>query len=198
MLLSKEELWWKQRANEHWLKYSDRNTKYYHACANGKRKRNFVGEIYDDMGVKSATPVEVERAFVDYFHKLFSSEQVESLGLGLHLLEGWVDEGINEELTKPFTAAEIGEALHQMAPLKALGPDGLNTCFFQKNWGIMVDEVCCVVLDILNSGIMPSDLNRTHIALISKLEIQQVSWNSALLTYATSYIKLYQRSLPTD
>jgi hypothetical protein len=28
MMLSKEELWWRQRANEDWLKYSDRNTKY--------------------------------------------------------------------------------------------------------------------------------------------------------------------------
>jgi hypothetical protein len=61
---------------------------------------------------------------------------------------------------------EIEVALFQMAPLKAPGPDGLNACFFQYNWPPMREEVCNVILDIFQSGVMPPDLNMTHIALI--------------------------------
>lgn len=72
ILLDKEELWWKQRAREDWLKYDDRNTKYYHACVNSKRRRNYVGSITDESGLNWNTPVEVERAFVQYFTTLFT------------------------------------------------------------------------------------------------------------------------------
>jgi hypothetical protein len=50
-LLDKEKLWWKQRAKEDWLKFGDRNTKYYHACVNSKRRRNWVETIMDERGV---------------------------------------------------------------------------------------------------------------------------------------------------
>jgi hypothetical protein len=39
---------------------------------------------------------------------------------------------MNEELTKSFSAEEVRAALFQMALLKALGPDGLNACFFSE------------------------------------------------------------------
>lgn len=32
-LLEKEDLKWRQRAKESWLRFEDRNTKYFHACA---------------------------------------------------------------------------------------------------------------------------------------------------------------------
>jgi hypothetical protein len=56
-----------------------------------------------------------------------------------------------------------------MAPLKAPRPDRLNTLFVQKNWHILGDEVCGVIIDILNFRMMPHALNHTHIALIPKI-----------------------------
>jgi hypothetical protein len=70
VLLEKEELRWKQRAKEEWLRYGDRNTKYYHACANARRKRNFVEAIKDEDGLLRDKPNAVGEAFVDFFHKI--------------------------------------------------------------------------------------------------------------------------------
>jgi hypothetical protein len=49
-LLDREEMWCKQRVKEDWLKYGDRNTKYYHACVKSKRSRNSVESIIDEKG----------------------------------------------------------------------------------------------------------------------------------------------------
>jgi hypothetical protein len=40
--------------------------------------------------------------------------------------------------------------------------------FLSKELGLMGEEVCRVILDILNSGIMPYSLNMTHIACTPK------------------------------
>jgi hypothetical protein len=55
-----------------------------------------------------------------------------------------------------------------MAPLKALGPDGFNAGFFQKNWELVGPEVCQAILYSLNNGVISNDLNSTFIALIPK------------------------------
>jgi hypothetical protein len=75
---------------------------------------------------------------------------------------------MNDELLKEFKVDEVHAALHQMAPLKAPGPDGLNACFYQTHWKMMGEEVCDFILSILNFGDIPTELNMTHIALVLK------------------------------
>lgn len=53
---------------------------------------------------------------------------------------------MNQKLTETFTVEEINSALHQMAPLKALGPDGFTACFYQQNWEAVQLEICNAVL----------------------------------------------------
>jgi hypothetical protein len=77
---------------------------------------------------------------------------------------------MNLALERPITMEEIEVALFQMAPLKAPGLDGLNACFVQNNWPTIREEVCNVIFEIFNSGVMPPDLNMTHIALIPKVK----------------------------
>jgi hypothetical protein len=47
-------------------------------------------------------------------------------------VERRISNEMNERLLIPFTVEDVEAALHQMAPLKAPGPDGFNACFFQK------------------------------------------------------------------
>ena len=168
-LLEKEELWWKQRAKEDWLKFGDRNTKYYHACVNSRRQRNWVETIVDENGVLWNTPEEVGEAFVHYYAKLFTMGKAGDLNPYIQPISCRISAEMNVELTKNFTAEEVIAALFQMSPLKASGSDGLNACFFQKNWPTIGVEVCSVILDILNSGQMPPDMNMTHVTLVTKV-----------------------------
>jgi hypothetical protein len=76
---------------------------------------------------------------------------------------------MNESLLAEVTLEEISEALQQMSPLKAPGPDGFSTCFYQQNWGLIHKEVCVAIIHFFNSGMLDPRINSTHIALIPKI-----------------------------
>jgi hypothetical protein len=42
---------------------------------------------------------------------------------------------MNNDLLKNFSSEEVIQALQQMGPLKALGPDGFSAGFFSKSLG---------------------------------------------------------------
>ncbi|XP_042958006.1 uncharacterized protein LOC122293492 [Carya illinoinensis] len=131
-LLEKEDLWWKQRAKTNWYKHGDRNTKYFHACANQRRKRNFINEVEDDNNNMACGYIQVEEAFRKYFGNVFQSTQPSKAEIEACLvgMDRRVTEGMNERLTRRFTVVEVEKAVKQMAPLKAPGPDGFGLCFY--------------------------------------------------------------------
>ena len=57
---------------------------------------------------------------------------------------------MNEHLLFEFNLEEVSAALHQMTPLKSLGPDGFPMCFFEDNWEDVGKEVCATTLDFFN------------------------------------------------
>ena len=123
----------------------------------------------DERGVLWNTSEGVGEAFVHYYAKLFTMGKAGDLNPCIQPISCRVSAGMNLELMKNFTVEEITAALFQMSPLKAPGPDGLNACFFQKNWPTIGVEVCSVILDILNYGQMPTDMNMTHVTLVTKV-----------------------------
>lgn len=78
------------------------------------------------------------------------------------------DYGMNEALTKPATEEEIGDALFQIGPLKAPGPDGFPSRFFQRNWATLKKEVVEGVKNFFDDGIMQEGGNEMVIVLILK------------------------------
>jgi hypothetical protein len=81
-----------------------------------------------------------------------------------------ITDPMNESLVRPFSMEEVWDALFQMYPLKALGPGGFKTRFFQKNWDIVGLEVCKATLHSLNNVVVDNELNFTLIALIPKIK----------------------------
>lgn len=70
---------------------------------------------------------------------------------------------------KPYNEKEIGNALFQIGPLKAPGPDGFPGRFFQRNWPVLREDVIRAVQELLDTGVMPPGVNDTCIVLIPKV-----------------------------
>ena len=71
-------------------------------------------------------------------------------------------------LSSEFTHMEVKQAINQMAPLKALGPNGMPPLFYQYYWNLIGDDIFDTVLHYLNSATLPDNLNHTFITLIPK------------------------------
>jgi exonuclease III len=167
-LLEQEEIKWKQRAKEDWLRDGDRNTKYFHACANHRQRKNRIDHIEDRLGRECEDATSVEKAFVEYFKFLFTSSNAHDTSECTDAIEGRLTESMKAGLTAIYTEDEIHRALMQMAPVKAPGPDDFSADFYQQQWSTVGLEVCKVVLHFLNGARMEENINMTHIALIPK------------------------------
>lgn len=77
---------------------------------------------------------------------------------------------MNAELCKEFSDEEIADALLEIGPLKALGPDGFLARFYQRNWGVIKADVIRAVKEFFSSGEMPEGINDTAIVLIPKTQ----------------------------
>lgn len=77
---------------------------------------------------------------------------------------------MNQNLCRDFSEEEISDALFQIGPLKAPGPDGFLARFFQQNWGLLKQDVIIGVKEFFNSGVMPEGVNDTCIVLIPKIQ----------------------------
>ena len=47
----REEMMWNQRSRALWLKWGDRNTKFFHASASQRRRKNWIAGLQDPNGM---------------------------------------------------------------------------------------------------------------------------------------------------
>ncbi|OAY66559.1 hypothetical protein ACMD2_10454, partial [Ananas comosus] len=66
-IIRDEELLWKSRARQQWLREGDGNTKFFHAVANGRRRENSIDGFEDDGRI-----ILREEDKRDYFFRKFS------------------------------------------------------------------------------------------------------------------------------
>lgn len=109
----------------------------------------------------------LDQVIIDYFSVLYTTD---------HAICGSVVNGIrrtviaeqNDILLCPITPDEVKQALFQMHPDKAPGPDSMSPGFYQKHWDIVGTDIIKLVMEFFNNECMPIGLNDTHLVLIPK------------------------------
>ncbi|XP_074282749.1 uncharacterized protein LOC141607292 [Silene latifolia] len=167
-LINQEEQFWQQRSRVLWLKDGERNMAYFHRMVRQRKQKNYIKLITDDQGRKFETQEGIKRVAVDYFAKLFETSNPVLAVDEFRGVEDRVLGEMNSSLREPYTGEEVLDALNQMHPLKAPGPDGMNALFFQNYWHNVGPSVIRTCLHILNGGGISEEMNMTHIVLIPK------------------------------
>ena len=169
-LMDMERCMWNQRSKSDWLRDGDQNSKYFHCRATDRNKRNFIEGLEDQYGHWVDDENRIGNLIVNFYSNLFTSANLTLFDEVLHGVKPRVSQEMNDKLLQPFHASEVQIALKQMEANTAPGPNGLPPIFYKQFWAKIGDEVSTVVLAVLNSGIIPPNLNHTFITLIPKIQ----------------------------
>ena len=135
-LLDQEEVYWKQRTKDFWLKEGDSNTRYFHSHASSKQKHNQIRKLNDADGNEVSDKEGLSNLAKTYFEGLFAAS-TEDVSYGELPIEHKIATKENNGLVARFSLEEFTGAVTQMFPDKAPGPDGLNPGFYQHFWNLL-------------------------------------------------------------
>uniref|UniRef100_A0A803PQM8 Reverse transcriptase zinc-binding domain-containing protein n=1 Tax=Cannabis sativa TaxID=3483 RepID=A0A803PQM8_CANSA len=127
-LLEQEEIYWQQCSRVDWLNSGDRNTKFFHAKASARKTNNTIKFLQNDAGCRVSSKAEMSSVIKDYFASIFTASVIDEDALAdtLNAIATTITTDMNNELLKPFEAAEIHSAVHSMAPDTSPDIDGLS------------------------------------------------------------------------
>ncbi|KAL9687653.1 hypothetical protein QQ045_032060 [Rhodiola kirilowii] len=169
--LLREEILWMQRSRVTWLNSGDKNTKFFHARANQRRKKNWLRELRDIHGTKFSEPDKLTEIASEYFDNMFTSSLTDGPMDWERLL--WcvkpvVTEEMNCMLMGDVREDEVRSAIFSMGPLKAPGIDGFPALFYQKNWSRLRGHVMEMIRRFWMDGVLDDRINNTLIVLLPK------------------------------
>ncbi|GKB94843.1 RNA-directed DNA polymerase, eukaryota, reverse transcriptase zinc-binding domain protein [Tanacetum coccineum] len=127
-----EEKFISQKAKVDWLSEGDRNSAYFHKVVKGRRNRNRILNIINDVGESMEGP-KIADEFVKHYEKLLGQAtlvyHLDSLG---NIFTNILSNDEAEVMVRDVTDHEIKLAIFSIDDSKSPGPDGYTTCFLRK------------------------------------------------------------------
>ena len=166
--LAREDLKWKQKTREIWLREGDWNTGFFHLSTLIKRRRNCIQEIKleDESWINDGE--DIQKYFIENFKALYQSGSPNIPENLENLIEPCISNIENEELCGVLTRDEIRKVIFEMKSLKALGPNGFPALFYKHYWETIGDQIVSTTQSFFRDGRLLKEFNQTFISLIPK------------------------------
>ena len=161
-----EEVSWRQKSREIWLKEGDRNTGFFHRMANSHRRRNSINSICIN-GRRLVKEAEVKDGLVGAFQSLLTASNNGCPPYpDIHLNVIGADQ--SAKLEEMFTEEEVLAAVSGLSDDKAPGPDGFPIAFWSFSWDFVKEEVMGFFKDFFQNEQFVKSLNATFLVLVPK------------------------------
>lgn len=170
-VLDYEELFWKQKSRDRWIREGDRNTAYFHATI-CRRKRNRIESLSDSQGIWHYNNRSISSLLVDHFQNILNpppQDQPLTYHFPHNLFSPVINENIKFHLCKQPSIEEIRQTMFGIEALKAPGPDGYPSLFYQTTWDTTGSEITRMVQHFFTQPHDLSFINQTNLTLIPKM-----------------------------
>ena len=161
-----EEVSWRQKSREIWLKEGDRNTGFFHRMANSHRRRNSITSIRIN-GRNLVKEAEVKEGLVRAYQSLLSVPTNWRLPFP-EIYVNLIGEDHCAKLEEMFTEEEILAAVSELNDDKAPGPDGFPLAFWSFSWDFVKEEVMGFFRKFFQNDQFVKSLNATFLVLVPK------------------------------
>ncbi|XP_062021310.1 uncharacterized protein LOC133737845 [Rosa rugosa] len=168
-LLSNEEVFWKQKSRNTWLREGDKNTRFFHLSTIIRRRRNRIEGLQDEYGNWKTNRDDLHTIAVNYFKGLFREKNTLGVSEAIPNLFPRIEPSDLGDLSRDVSELEIKNSLFSIGGLKAPGPDGIPAKFFQLHWSTCKEDIIQLVKECFDKCELPENLNDTLIALIPKV-----------------------------
>jgi hypothetical protein len=157
---------WKQRSKIKAAIHGDENTRYFHACANQRRRKNRI-QIVEHNGVEYHSHERKADILHVFYQNLMGTERTTTWAFDLDALypEGPLD---LSHLGAPFSYDEIKDAIHRMHADASPGPDGFGPLFFKSTWPITSHSLVRLFKDFYLNNADLSRINTSYLVLLPK------------------------------
>ena len=166
--MARNEILWRQKLREVWLKDGDKNSKIFHLSTIIRRRRNSINSIKGDHGNWITNKRDIRAFIVDKFQLLFQEEAIDFPQDLENLISPSLSPGDITSLCSLPTTLEIKDTFFVMSDQNALGNDGLPTMFYKRYWATIGLTVTAAIQSFFSAGKMLKEINNTLIVLIPK------------------------------
>ena len=120
-------------------------------------------------GTLTSDPAEMRSLAVRYYAELYGAEECDG-DSAADLLQGLpqLSPGQREELDSDIAFEELTAAVKQLSTGRSPGVDGLPAEFYQRFWTVLGRDFYDVVLECLQTGILPTSCRRAVLSLLPK------------------------------
>ncbi|VFQ87964.1 unnamed protein product [Cuscuta campestris] len=160
--------YWKQKASIKWIREGDCNTSFFHSIVKERRISQKIHKIKsgDGQWIQDKDDLLKEANF--YFQQLYSKKDSENTEDYLSHIPNLLTVDDNSLLTQLPNEKEVKDAIWNLDPLSAAGPDGFTGEFYKNCWDIIKEDVVKAVQEFFLGIPTPKSLNECSIIMIPK------------------------------
>ncbi|GLJ17755.1 hypothetical protein SUGI_0309900 [Cryptomeria japonica] len=170
-IIAKEEIYWRDKAREIWIKEKEKNTTYFHSSVKTRMAINKIIEIECEDDKRIQDRGRIGLVATDYILGILNSANNEPVRNSEELFDAvpqLITTEDNEMLMPPFFEEEIRSVLFDLHLDKALGLDGFPARFYQSCWDFMKVDIWKVNEEAHKKGKFVKELNNTILVIIPK------------------------------
>jgi hypothetical protein len=170
-LLQQQRTYWKQRGNLKWVTLGDAGTKFFHAQATVKHRRNFIAQLQTENGTVLVEHGDKAALIWESFKERLGASSFASVGFDLNSY--FTSAPDLSSLISPFSTDEIDIIVKSLPRDKSPGPDGFNTDFIKHCWPMVKDDYYSLCEGFFHHQICLRSINGSYITLVPKKDDAQ-------------------------
>ncbi|KAK3198557.1 hypothetical protein Dsin_021972 [Dipteronia sinensis] len=115
-LLEKDEIYWKQRSTADWLCDGDQNSKFFHARASARKRKNFISSLLNKNGCPQDTDEGMADTIREYFSDIFRSSipPLSTIKKVTGVIHARRNDDMRNDLNRAFIVDEIKATVFSM------------------------------------------------------------------------------------